>query len=294
MRRATALVSLVLVVELTGCLYAGGNLEPDRHGGYKNYPASVEAERARRAHRRKIALIGAPIELVGGLALAGLMLYAPSSSSPADDGDDSVTDNLGDGAKEVLTRLVLASAGLSIAASGVGDLVLGATDPAFGSPLVRDGRLIAADQIDRIAPARAPRLGFHVSNNLSLRGVGADVGVGLGHWLGRSVRVREAVTGGWDADFGDDRRELRYALGGDLTVERAFGRRHAGLYPTSALGLYGGASWTRFDARDRAVLRGGLSLLVGKTQLRLGALDVGGRDATPTIELGLRYELETD
>lgn len=295
MRRARLLIALATLAacaDLTGCLYASRNIDRDPAGGYKNYPASVEAEQARRAHRRKVALIGGPIELVGGAALTALALYAPSA--PDDDGDDSVTDNLGDAGKDVLGRLALAMIGSSVAVSGVGDTVLGLTDPAFDSPLVRHGRLVAEDEIDLVAPPAGPRLGFHATDTLSLRATGAEAGLGLGHWLGRHVRVREAIGGGWEIDFGDDRKGLRYTLGGDLTIERASSRRHLGLYPRSAYGVFAGASWTRIDDRDRAVVRGGLTAVFGGSQLRLGAVYVPGRDDVPTIELGIRRELETD
>jgi hypothetical protein len=288
-RSIGAWVGVALALELTtaGCLYTRRTLVPDPAGGYQNYPESVEAEEARRRARRRAALIGGPIEIVGGAAIAALMLYAPAGPPP-DDGDDSVTDNLGDGVMDLLARAALATAGVTIATSGVGDVALGLSDPAFASPLVRAGRLVPADEIDRLPPARGPRLTFHATNHLSLRAAGAEVGVGLGHWVGRAVRLRETLGGSWDVDFGDDRATLRHALGGDVTVERAFGRRHAGLYPT------GGASWTRVDEGDHAVLRGGLMLTVGAVRVRLGAVMVAGRDRTPTVELGVRRELETD
>lgn len=291
-QRVVVLVASVIAAgELGGCLYARGSLRGDGPA-YANYPDSVEAERVRRAKRRKLALLGGPIEIAAGVGLTALALYAPAA--PDDDGDSSVVDNLGDAGKEALGRLALALIGTSLVSSGVGDTVLGATDPLFDSPLVRDGALVSADEIDRVAPARGPRLGFHATETVSLRTIGADVGLGLAHWLGSSVRVRETAVGGYDLPWRRDDGGMRYSLGGDLAVERAFGRRHAGLYPVRSVGAFAGAAWTRVEGLDRAIVRGGLLTQLRTMQLRLGATYIPGHDRYPTFELGLRRELEVD
>ncbi len=290
-RRLVLIAVVAAELGAGGCLYASGSLSQGQ-AGYRNYPTTVAEEQARRAHRRRLALLGGPLEIVGGVGLATLALYAPITQ--ADDGDDSITDNLGDAGKELLGRLVLATIGLSVATSGVGDTVLGATDPAFASPLVRHGELVGADRIDLLAPAPGPRLGFHASQALSTYGVGADAGIGLGHWIGASVRIREAITGGWELGFRAADRDVRYALGGDVTIERAFGRRHAGLYPARSIGVYGGGSWTRIDDRDRGAVRGGLAGTLRAVQVRVGASFIPGLDRGPTFEVGFRRELEVD
>ena len=71
--------------------YTRANVDQNRGGDYKDYPSSVAADRERRASRRKWALIASPIEIVGGLGLTALALYAPVKAMS--DGDDSVTDN---------------------------------------------------------------------------------------------------------------------------------------------------------------------------------------------------------
>src|SRR5262245_11483834 len=109
MRRSRAVVAASLALALDGgCMYTSHGLaEPN--GSYKNYPKTVEEEHARRAHRRKLALIAGPLELLAGAGLTYLALFAPSSSSPPDDdGDDSGSGGIVEGtAKELAGRLLL-------------------------------------------------------------------------------------------------------------------------------------------------------------------------------------------
>ncbi|MDQ3368744.1 MAG: hypothetical protein M3680_25220, partial [Myxococcota bacterium] len=171
-RMLVLLVTIVLLVQ--GCVYAQGSLQHSQRSGYKNYPSSIEAEHERRKRRRKRALIAAPIEIAAGIALTALALYAPAQASDA----DSTTDALADAGKEVLGRILVATAGTAIALSGVGDGFLGLVDPAFRSPLVRAGRLVPASEIDALAPLRGPRLALHATSVLGTAGVGVDTGVG--------------------------------------------------------------------------------------------------------------------
>lgn len=281
--------SVVPGVVLPGCFYAAGSLG---HGksGYERYPGSVEEEAARRATRRRRALIAAPLELVGGLGLAALALYSPIEAS--DDGDDSVIDNLGDGAKEIVGRVALASIGLAAAGGGIGDAVLGATDPLVASPLVRGGALVPADQIDLLAPAPGPRLDVHAGQGLSLRAFSADAGLGMFTWLGPRWRLRTAASFAVGMRFqGEDSREAGATA--DLGLERAFGRTHAGLYPQHSLGLFAGGGYAWGEASDHALVRAGLTTALGLTTLRLGTV-WSPDERTPTVEAVLRRELAVD
>ncbi|HVV84076.1 MAG TPA: hypothetical protein VHE35_13465 [Kofleriaceae bacterium] len=290
--RLVLAASIALVLD-GGCLYASHSLQLS-HGTYTNYPASVEGEHARRAHRRKLALLGGPLEMIAGVGLTSLALFAPSTPQPDDDPGESWSGGVESGAKDLAGRLLLATAGSGLAVSGLGDIVLGATDPAFSSPLIRGGALVPADQIDRVAPARGPRFDFHFGEMASLRAIGEDGGMGLARWLTPSLRMREAVTGGYDLVFRHPEDGPRWWLGGEVGVDWAFARRHAGLYPSKSIGLYGAAAWTRVDDLDRAILHAGLSTSMPQGQLRLGATFIPGVDTAPTVELGWRMEWEVD
>lgn len=284
MRRAAI---VLVLLSLQGCIYSLGNLDRTKTG-YKNYPTSIEAEQARRHRRRRNALIAAPLEIVGGLAIAALAIYAPSSPSDA----DTTTGALEDAGKELLGRLLLAALGTGIAISGVGDGALGAIDPAMSSPLVRNGALVPADQIDTIDPPSAPRVGIHVSNMLGTDGIGIDAGVGFAHWIGSTVRLRHSASAELTLPWGSaDRRLIASA---ETQVERAFGREHAGLYPKYSLGLYVAAGWAAIEDRpDVPVLRGGISIGLHGYSYRIGTTYMAG-ERRPSIELGLRSEIRTD
>jgi hypothetical protein len=279
---------LLLLLALEGCVYSRANLHQGKDG-YKNYPTSIEAEQQRRRTRRKHALIAAPIEIVGGLAITAAALYAKSQPSDA----MSVGGQLSDAGKEVLGRLVAAAAGIALAGSGIGDGILGVIDPAFRSPIVRRGRLIPESEIDAIAPQRGPRFGFHATSVLGSEAVGTDLGFGLAHWVTPNVRLRHSATAEFGLLWGGD-RDRRLLVSGETLVERAFGREAAGLYPKRSIGMYLGGGWSFVEnATDLPVLRAGLSLGLRWTSIRLGTTYAPG-DKLPSIELGTRIELRVD
>ncbi|MBK9035728.1 MAG: hypothetical protein IPL61_31510 [Myxococcales bacterium] len=277
---------VALLASLSGCLYSRNALE--RHGdGYRNYPATVAAEQARRHDRRRLALLGGPLEVIVGAGLAALVLYAPIKNTSD---SESVTDQLGDAGKELAGRALLGTVGLAVAMSGVGDLVLGATDGLFASPIVRDGALVPADQIDALAPAPGPRLTFHGVQLVSDREIGTGLGLGVALWPTARLRARAAVTGELTLGWRD--RSTHGGLVGELALERAFGRERVGLYPRAALGAYVAGGWSRADA-DRPVVRAGLLGTVRAMQLRLGAGYQPG-DRRPSIEFAIQRELRVD
>ncbi|MCE9574147.1 MAG: hypothetical protein K8W52_13455 [Deltaproteobacteria bacterium] len=282
------LIAAVVALSLGACVYSRGAIGHNA-AGYTNYPATLADEHARRSKRRRHALIAAPIELVGGTAITALALFAPSSPEPGT--DDSVTAGLAAAGKELVGRLVLASVGGAIALGGVGDAVLGATDPLFASPVVRDGELIDADHIDLLPPPRAPRLDVHSSQELSLQGWRSGLGVGVAHWISDTLRMREAVTGELGQGFGP--LAVRGFVTGEVELERAFRRERLGLYPRTALGIYGGGGYSWAARHDAPLVRGGISFTRHLVQYRLGVsqlVDV----RRPTIELAFRYVLPAD
>jgi hypothetical protein len=284
MRCVGLLLGLVL---LDGCIYTRGNLEVTKEG-YKNYPSSIEAEQARRRRRRRNALIAAPLEIVGGLAITALAIYAPSSPSDA----DSTSGALADAGKELLGRLLLATGGMAIAVSGIGDGVLGATDPLFGSPLVRNGRLVPVDEIDTIAPPATPRFAIHSTTMIGTDGIGFDTGFGFSHWIGSNVRLRHAASAELTLPF--DTADRRLIASAETSIERAFGRDHAGLYPKRSIGMYVAGGWAAIEDRpDAPVLRAGLAFGGRSYSYRLGTTYMAG-DRRPSIDLGMRMELRTD
>jgi hypothetical protein len=287
-----AIVACLVVTLLPSCIYSSKNLEQDRAVGYKNYPASIEAERERRRSRRKWALIGGPIEIVGGAALAALALYAPVTDDM--DPDDGVVDDLGDAGKELAGRLLLASIGLAAVGSGVGDIFLGATDPAFGSPLIRDGVLVPADRIDHIPPQRTPRIAVFTSSMIGSRSLGPELGVGLFHWVSPRVRLTYAAVGSLGLRWAGDHAQIG-GVGGDITAELAFGREHAGLYPKRAIGLFAGSGWVRTDGVDYPSIAGGLQFRPRALgAFRIGTSYVPGLDRYPAIEFTVRVDLRND
>lgn len=284
MRCACALIVLGL---LDGCIYSRGNLEKTK-SGYTNYPTSVEAEYERRKRRRRRALIAAPLEIIGGLGITALALYAPATPSDA----EHPAEALADAGKELLGRLLLASAGTGIAISGIGDGVLGLVDPAFKSPLVRDGQLVRASEIDTVDPPASPRFGIHATSVLGTGGVGMDTGVGFAHWIGPRVRLRHAANAELTLPF--DTADRRLIVSGETVIERAFGRDHAGLYPRRSLGLYVAAGWAALEDRpDVPVLRGGIAFGTRWQTYRLGTTYMAG-DARPSLDFGMRMEIRTD
>ena len=209
-----------------------------------------------------------------------------------DDGDDSVTDNLGDAGKEIAGRILLAGIGTGIAFSGVGDAVLGLTDPLRPSPYVRKGSLVPADQVDHLAPPRGARVDFHVANSLGTHGVGASAGLGLAHWIHERIRLRHSVAGDYRNGFGD--RGISRGVSYETNAQFALGRRQGGLLPTKALGLYAGTGvwWT--DKVPAPVAMGGLSLDLAFGQYRLGTTYMIGVDRLPSINLDIRMEIGGD
>jgi hypothetical protein len=288
MRAAPMLRILLLLTLLDGCVYSTFNLH---HGtaGYKNYPTSIEDEHHRRSSRRTWALLAAPLEIVGGLALSYVALKAPSSPSDA----MTVGGQLEDAGKEVLARAILAGIGITIAGSGVGDGILGATDPAFRSPIIRHGKLIPESEIDHIAPPAGPRLAFHGTNVLGSAGVGADLGFGLAHWVTPTIRLRHAASAEVGEDWHADDRRLIVSV--ETLVERAFGREGAGLYPKKSIGLFFGGGYSISDhAEDLPIMRGGLSFGLSRSiSYRLGTSYSPG-DRHPSLDLGMRMELRVD
>lgn len=283
------LLAAFVALSLGACIYSRGAIEPAK-GGYKNYPATLAEDQARRHKRRVHALIAAPLELIGGTGLAALALYAPSSSS-REPGNDSVTDGLAAAGKELVGRLLLASAGGAIALSGAGDAVLGATDPLFASPVVRDGVLIDADHIDLLPPPRRPFLSIHSSQAISLQGWRSGVGVGVAHWIADAWRMRETIAGELGQGFSPI--APRGFVTGEVEIERAFGRERLGLMPRTAIGLYGGGGYGWAARHDAPLVSGGISFTRHLQQFRLGVsqlVDV----KRPTIELGFRYVLPGD
>jgi hypothetical protein len=286
MRCAGLLLSLVV---LDGCIYARGNLEITSTG-YKNYPSSLEAEHARRSRRRRNALIAAPLEIVGGLALAALAIYAPSN--PADSDSDSPSSAIADAGKELLGRLLLATGGMAIAVSGVGDGVFGALDPLLGSPLVRDGALVPADQIDTVAPSATPWFTIHGTSVIGTDGVGFDMGAGFSHWIGSNVRLRHAASAELTLPFHS--ADQRLIASAETSIERAFGRERAGLYPRKSIGVYVAGGWAAIEDRpDAPVMRGGVAFSSHGYSYRLGTTYMAG-DRRPSVELGMRMEIRTD
>ncbi len=289
-----AMIRLLLLFTLAAshaaCIYTRANVSQNRNGAYSDYPSSVENDRERRASRRKWALIASPLEILGGVGLAALALYAPATHM--DDGDESVTDNLGDAGKEIAGRLVLAGVGGALVASGVGDAVLGLTDPLRPSPYVRDGSLVAADHVDGLAPLSGPRVDLHIANSLGTHGVGGGAGLGLAHWIHDSVRLRHSVSGEFRRGFGD--RGLEGGVTFDVNAQLAFGRRMGGLLPKKAVGLYAGSGvwWTAMGPAP--IASGGVSLDLAFGQYRLGTTYVPGVDRLPSINFDLRLEIGGD
>ena len=278
---------MLALVALEGCMYTRSNLEL-RKSGYSNYPTSVEAEYERRKKRRRRALIAAPIEIVAGVALTSLALYAPVKPSES----ETTTGVLKDAGKELLGRFLLASLGAGIAISGVGDGVLGAVDPAFGSPIVRRGKLVAAKEIDLIDPAPGPRFTFHAASVLGSDRIGSEMGFGLAHWVTPNVRFRYALGAEGTMPWSSlDRRLLGFA---ELALDRASSRFHAGLFPRTAFGIYIGGGWAAIEDReDRPALRGGLQLTANGYSYRLGTTFLPN-ERRPSIDFAMRMELRVD
>jgi hypothetical protein len=187
---------------------------------------------------------------------------------------------------------LLAAAGGALAFSGVGDGVLGAIDPLVGSPLVRGGRLVPVDEIDTVDPPTSPRFSIHSTSVIGTGGVGFDSGFGLSHWITSNVRLRHAASAELTLPFGTaDRRLIASA---ETSIERAFGREHAGLFPKQSIGLFVSGGWAAIEDRpDAPVLRGGLAFSGRGYSYRLGTTYMAG-DRRPSVELGMRMELRTD
>lgn len=207
---------------------------------------------------------------------------------------DNPTDALADAGKDVLGRLLIASIGGAIAISGVGDGVLGLTDPINRSALIRDRKLVSAADIDRIAPPRGPRFGLHLSSVLATDGVGTDAGFGFAHWITPTLRLRHALAAELTLPYHSADRRL--IASGEILLERAFGREHAGLYPHRAIGLYVGGGWAAIeDGDDAPVARAGLAVNIGRgLTYRLGATVLPGSLRRPAIQLVVRYEVPGD
>ena len=282
------MVPFTLLVVTASCLYTRGNIAPKKGGGYEDYPSSVPEEHERRRTRRRHALIAAPIEMVGGVALAALAIYGKSAPSQS---SDSVTSNLADAGKQALGRILLASGGLAIATMGLGDAIYGLADPLLGSPIVREGHVVPESEIDTVDPDRGARLGFHVTNSIGTRGVGGDLGVGLAHWATPHVRLRYAAIGTLMTPY--DASGVQLGAGGEITAEHAGRRRALGTLPAFSIGTYGGGLWSKIEGASRGIVRGGLFVTHGSEQFRLGSSYVV-RDKLPSIDLSIRYELSGD
>jgi hypothetical protein len=235
-------------------------------------------------------LIAAPLEFVVGAGLAALALFA--KSSPPDDGDDSIVDNLGDAGKEIAGRALMAGIGCAAVLGGFGDLIFGVTDPLHKSPLIRDGALVTADQIDVIEPLRSPRLTFHSESKLGTQTLGVALGFGLAHWVSDRVRLRHSVSGvyllGWT------KRTLGGATG-ETSVELAFGRKDAGLSPKRSIGVYGGGGWLwTDDDKQTPVAQGGVSFNVRFAQYRIGTQYTPGLERYPGVTMDVRMEVGGD
>jgi hypothetical protein len=282
--------ALFLFDLLGGCMYMRHNLDRGKDGTYANYPTTVEREYERRRTRRRHALIAAPIEILAGAAIVWLAFNAKSQPSDA----ETVPGALEDAGKEILGRLVLAAIGGGAVIGGVGDGVLGLVDPLLGSPIVRDGKLVPADEIDALPPLRGPRFGLHATNVLSTDGIGADFGFGLAHWLSPTVRLRHAITGELTLPWGSSDR--RFITSGEVLLERAIGgRTGAGLFPRRAIGIYAAGGWAAIEDRSDAIVgRAGLSFTAGTGfSYRLGTTYQRG-DRLPSVDLSIRAELRVD
>jgi hypothetical protein len=279
---------LILLTVLDGCVYSTSNLHQGK-AGYKNYPTSIEAEHHRRSSRRKWALIAAPLEIVAGAAIAYAAVKAPSSGSDA----MTVGGQLEDAGKELLARAIIAGIGGALAVSGVGDGILGATDPAFHSPIIRHGKLIPESEIDKIPPPAGPHLGFHTTSVIGSIGPGADLGFGIAHWVTPTIRLRHSASAEGEQSWHGDNRRL--VLQGETLVERAFGREAAGLYPKRALGLFVGGGWSMLQhGEDLPTMHGGLSFTQNRSiSYRLGTSYSPG-DRLPSLDFGMRMELRVD
>lgn len=285
-------LALSLVVSLlAGCVYMKSSVDLKAHGVYENYPTSLEADRERRAKRRKYALIAAPIEIAIGAALGAAAIYGKSEPSMS----DTTSGALADAGKDVLGRMLLVMAGGALAISGVGDGVLGAVAPLMPNSLVRDGALVPADQIDKLPPPTTIRPTLEDAVQLGARGAGGNLALGVSRWMTPTVRLNGSAVGEFVAPW--HTADMRGSLYGQVEIERAFGREYLGVYPRSSIGLYGIWGGTGQQDRDHAsgpIVGGGVSLRLRYATYRAGVTYIPGIDTHPMFVFqggsALRFE----
>jgi hypothetical protein len=288
---------LLVVVVVVGCAYDKARLVK-RGGVYTNYPDTVDDEAVRRWKRSRNAMLLAPLEVAGGAAMIAAAFYG--GSSPRAEESGSAT-GVGAAAEDLLGRLAIASVGGTLVLAGIGDLVLGAVDLVQPSPLVRDGLLIPPEYIDSIAPQRTPRFVIEMRNVVGSRGIGPDLGFGLAHWLNGRVRLRHGAIGNLRFWFGD---RVAGGVTYEASIERAFGRERAGLYPKRSIGAYAGAGmWWNAEREDPMMparvqrgpsIVGGLSVKLRGQRYQVGSRYTPGIDRYPSIDVSVGIELGGD
>jgi hypothetical protein len=270
--------AIAAVFVLSGCVYMHESVQKKKDG-YENYPTSIEANEARRAKRRKHALIAAPIEIALGTLALTAAIYG--KSAPPESDSTSSGGAIADAGKAFLARLFLASIGGAAILGGVSDGVLGALSPLLPNSIVRNGALVPASEIDRLPPPTTLRPTFEIGMLGSPRGIGEEVSLGASRWLTPTVRVNGSVVG--EAITAWSSKDVRGSLYGQLEIERAFGREYLGLYPHRALGLYvlsgGSAIQDRDD--DGGMIGGGVSARLGYLTYRVGVTFIPGVDERP-------------
>src|SRR6185436_20422188 len=82
---------------------------------------------------------------------------------------------------------------------------------------------------------------------------------------------------------------------GETSVELAFGREGAGLYPKRSIGLYGGGGWLWSDEQQQTpVAVGGVSFKLRFAQYRIGTMYTPGIERLPSINFDVRMEIGGD
>ncbi len=319
MRRGLA-IALVAVLG-SGCVYSLKSLgnEPKRAAAGETVtddalPDTVDEERQRRRNRRIWAMAAGPLEMAAGALVTYLALYAPSQPSDA----DSVTEALGDAAKEAAGRALLAGIGMGAITGGIGDLLLGGADWLFPSPFVVTGddgepRMLKLEELYDRPPTPVLQLDPAIASIINLRGAGGDLGLGVAHWPSARLRLRYGVDLGYEVamldggrvdpvDAEGKRADLYLGGGPSVRMDLALGRRsYWGRYPGTAITLRAAGRLAWSDHGDRYLgwrAAAGLNLGSGKNlgglALLLGATQLHGRDRGPVPELSFVYVLRTD